>query len=116
MNRRFLATAALTAASFSAFASDVDLVPNGYLSSVIREAQSRSIERSATRAIGEANAPLSNQPSLKTREQIVAETREAARQGLLNVGEADTVNATPQQLRRIEQAGLRARAVQSAAK
>jgi Domain of unknown function (DUF4148) len=116
MNRRFLAAAALTAASFSAFASDVDLLPNGYVSSVIREAQSRSIEPAVPRALGEAKAPLSNEPSLKTREQVVAETREAARQGLLNVGEADTVNATPEQLRQIEEAGLRARAVQSAAK
>lgn len=97
MNRRLLAAAALTAASFSAFASDVDLLPNGYLSSVIREAQSRSIERAAPRAIGEANAPLSDKPSP-------------------NVGDADTVNATPQQLRQIEQARLRARAVQSATK
>jgi hypothetical protein len=116
MNRRFLAAAALTAASFSAFAGDVDLLPNGYLSSVIREAQSRPVERAAARAIGEANAPLSNEPSLKTREQVVAETREAVRQGLLNVGEAGTVNPTPEQLLQIEQAGLRARAVQSAAK
>lgn len=116
MKRRFLAAAALAAASFATFASDVDLLPNGYVSSVIREAQSRSIERAAPRAIGEANAPLSNEPSLKTREQVVAETREASRQGLLNVGEADTVTATPEQLRQIEQAGLRARVVQSAAK
>jgi hypothetical protein len=116
MNRRFFVAATLAAASFSAFANDVDFVPNGYLSSVIREAQSRSIERVAARAIGEASAPLSREPYLKTREQVVAETREAARLGLLNVGEAGTVSATPEQLRQIEQAGLRARAVQSAAK
>lgn len=115
MNRRFLVAAALAAASFSAFASDVDLVPNGYLSSVIREAQSRSIERAA-RAIHEADAPLSHEPYLVTRAQVVAETREAARLGLLNVGEAGTVNATPEQLRQIEQAGLRARTIQSSTK
>jgi hypothetical protein len=116
MNRRFLVTTILAAASFSAFANDVDLLPNGYLSSVIREAQSRSIERVTAPAIREASAPLSQTPSMKSREEVVAETSEAARLGLLNVGEAGTVNATPEQLRQIEQAGERARAVQSAAK
>jgi hypothetical protein len=96
MKRKLLIAAGLLAAT-SAFANDVDLLPNGYLSAAIRAAQSA--------------------PSAKSRAQVVAETREAARLGLLNVGEAGiTLDVTPEQLHQIEQAGLRALAIQSAAK
>jgi len=47
-------------------------------------------------------------PSVKTRAQVVAETREAARLGLLvNRGELGPRIATPEEERQIELAGLR---------
>lgn len=116
MKRKLLFAAGLIVAS-SAFANDVDLLPNGYVSSVIRAAQSESIERAAASAPSrESEATAAHVPSEKTRAQVVAETREAARLGLLNVGETGTVDITPEQLRQIDQAGLRALAIESAAK
>jgi 4-hydroxyphenylpyruvate dioxygenase-like putative hemolysin len=116
MNRKLLVAVGLIAAS-SAFADDVDLVPNGYVSSVIRAAQSNPIERAAAApaSISEAGVKPSDASPAKTRAQLVAETREAARLGLLKVGEDGiAVNVTPEQLHQIEQAGLQAVAIQSA--
>jgi hypothetical protein len=117
MKRKLLLAAGLIVAS-SAFADDVDLLPNGYVSSVIRAAQSESIERAAAvpAPSREAGAKPTHVSSAKTRAQVIAETREAARLGLLNVGESGTVDIAPEQLRQIEQAGLRALAIESAAK
>lgn len=116
MNRKLLFVVGLFAAS-SAFADDVDLVPNGYVSAAIRAAQSDSAGRVAAAAAStDAGAQPSRLSSAKSRAQIVAETREAARLGLLNVGERGTVDITPEQLRQIEQAGLRAVAIDYAAK
>ena len=117
MYRKLLLAAGLAIAT-SAFADDVDLVPNGYVSSVIQAAQVNSSERVGQESIGEAGEKVSPVTSAKTRAQVVAETREAARLGLLNnVGEAGfTTDVTPEQLRQIEQAGLRALAVESAAR
>lgn len=103
MNRTLLFAAGLIAAS-SAFANDVDMLPNGYVSAVIRDAQSESTRRAA------------NASAVKTRSQATAEIREAARLGLLNAGGTGAVDVTPEQLRQIEQAGLRALAGDSAAK
>jgi hypothetical protein len=116
MNRKLLVAAGLIAAS-SAFAADVDLVPNGYVSSAIRAAQSNPIERAtaAPASIGEVGEKPSDAGPAKTRAQVVAETREAARLGLLKVGEDGiAVDVTPEQLHQIEQAGLQAAAIQSA--
>ena len=118
MKRKLLIAAGLLAAT-SAFANDVDLLPNGYISAAIRAAQSGSTARvAAPAALGEvAGTQQSEAPSSKSRAQVVAETREATRLGVLNVGEAGiTFDVTPEQLRQIEQAGLRALAIQSAAK
>jgi hypothetical protein len=100
MKRTLVLALVALAASSSAFAEDVDFYPNGFVSSVIREAQSETDKAVAA----------------KTRAQVVAETREAARLGLLNYGEAGPREATSEQAVRIEEAGLRAVAVQSAVK
>ena len=118
MNRKLLFAVGLVVAS-PAFADDVDLLPNGYVSSVMRAAQANSSkDLAAVGSIGEPGENPSHTTSAKTRAQVIAETREAARLGLLNnVGEAGiTVDVTPEQLHQIEQAGLRAVAIQSAAK
>jgi hypothetical protein len=95
-------TAAL-AATAPAFANDVDFYPNGFLSSAIAAAQAdRSAHATAV--------------ARKTRAQVVAETREAARLGLLTSGEADVVSATPAQERQIEQAGFRAVGIETESK
>ena len=60
---------------------------------------------------------VSREASAKTsRAQVVAETRDAARLGRLSQGEAGTVDTTPEQARQIEQAGLRALAIEFASK
>jgi hypothetical protein len=117
MNRKLLVAAAGLIVASSAFADDVDLVPNGYLSSVIRAAQSNPIERAAAAPapIGADGGKRSDAGPAKARAQVVAETREAARLGLLKVGEDGiATDVTPEQLHRIEQAGLQAVAIQSA--
>jgi hypothetical protein len=100
MKRSYLFAIAILSASSSVYANDVDFLPNGFVSSVIREAQSEASRVTASR----------------TRAQVVAETREAARLGLLNHGEAGPPEATPEQTHQIEEAGIRAVAIQSAAK
>jgi hypothetical protein len=89
MKRIFL-LAALVAASF-AFAGegDADIVPYGYVSQVMRA----------------ASAPA------KTRAQVVAETREAARLGLLQHREEGPIASTAEQESLIRRAGLRAIAI-----
>ena len=115
MNRKLLFVVGLIAAS-PAFADDVDLLPHGYVSAAIRAAQSDSSGRVAATpaSITDAGAQPPSVPSVKSRAQIVAETREAARLGLLN-GSEGGIDITPEQLRQIEQAGLRAVAIEYAA-
>src|SRR5262245_31608183 len=58
---------------------------------------------------GEIGVRFADAPSIKAREQVTAETREAARLGLLSgYGELGPRQATPEQEKQIELAGVRA--------
>ena len=58
---------------------------------------------------GELGVRFADAPSVKSRAQVVAETREAARLGLLSgYGELGPKQATPEQEKQIELAGIRA--------
>ena len=113
MKRIHLLAIAALAASSSAFANDVDFYPNGFVSSAIREAHAARVAELA-RPAGQANAAPG--PTAKSRAQVVAETREAARLGLLNTGEVGAFQPTPDQARQVELAGLRARGSEAASK
>lgn len=105
-----LTVAALAVASSPAFASsDVDFYPNGFLSDAIRATQAHA-QRAAipARAVGAADANAAFATASKSRGQVVGETREAARLGLLNQSEAGAAEPTAEQSRQIEQAGSRA--------
>jgi hypothetical protein len=65
---------------------------------------------------GELGARFVDVPSAKSRAQVVAETLEAARLGLLTYGELGPKQPTPAQERQIELAGMRAAANATAAK
>ena len=114
MKRIHLLAIAALAASSSAFANDVDFYPNGFASSAIREAQAARVAELA-RPGGDANA-AAPAPTQKSRAQVVAETREAARLGLLSTGEAGAFQPTPEQARRVELAGQRAVGTEAASK
>ena len=117
MKRFHLLALAALAASAPAFADDVDILPYGFVSAVMRSTQSdrTQIVRPAA-SVGEPGAAPTEVVANKSRAQVVAETREAARLGLLNYGEAGPVQATPEQAHQIEQAGLRAVAIDFASK
>jgi len=113
MNRKVLLIALLAAAP--AFANDVD--PNGFekehfITSRTRadvQAELRQAQKAGELPVGEIGVRFVDTPSHKTRAQVVAETLEARRLGLLeNRGELGPVLATPEQERQIELAGLRA--------
>jgi hypothetical protein len=59
--------------------------------------------------IGEAGLMPAPFVAMKTRAQVVAELRTAQRLGLVGHGEVSAPSATPEQLRMIADAGLRAR-------
>jgi len=65
---------------------------------------------------GEIGVRAIDTPSIKARAQVVAETLEAARLGLLTYGELGPQQATPAQEHQIELAGMRAVAPSNAAK
>jgi len=113
MKRIHLLAFAALAASSSAFADDVDYYPNGFVSSAIREAQAARTA-APSRAAGDANTATAHVQ--KSRAQVVAETREAARLGLLNTSEAGAVQPTPEQAHQIELAGLRAVGIETLSK
>ncbi len=127
--KRTLLLAALVAAS-PAFAGegDVDIVPNGYVSQVMRDAAAPSRTRAQVAAETREAARLgllahneadpfgavqdnSLAQSGKTRAQVAAETREAARLGLLAHREDGSIVATEEQESLIRRAGLRAIAI-----
>ncbi len=116
MKRTLAFALAAFAASAPAFADDVDILPYGFVSSVIRSTQSdkTQIVRPAA-SVGAVSAHV-EVAATKSRVQVVAETREAARLGLLNYGEAGPIQATSEQEHQIEQAGLRAVAIDFASK
>jgi len=64
---------------------------------------------------GEAGLRFADAPSTTPRAQVVAETREVARLGLISYGEAALKQATPAQERLIELAGMQAVAHPAAA-
>jgi len=59
---------------------------------------------------GEIGAKVAETRSIKSRAQVLAETLEAKRLGLVTYGEAAPKQATPAQERQIELAGMRAAA------
>lgn len=105
---------ALLVASAPAFAHDVD--PCGFEQQ--HSNASSSLSRSQVVSQMRTPLPLSikiddqgraiTAPSIKSRAQVVAETNEAARLGLLRVNEIGPVAATAEQEQRIRQAGLQA--------
>jgi len=121
--KRTLVLAALLVAS-SAFASDID--PNGFEKEHFQFSKSRT-EVAADLKVAQATGqtpdfgeigvrPLEIN-SLKTHAQVAAETREAARLGLLSgYGEAGAKQATAEQEHLIETAGMRALDQTTAAK
>lgn len=89
--KRLLAFVTLLAAGPAFAAGDIDIVPCGYVTQILREAAAARTSREAPPA----------------RAQVVAETREAARRGLLPLGEGDPA-ADPGQADRKLRAGERA--------
>ena len=121
--KSILVLAALLVAT-SAFANDVD--PNGFEKEHFQFSKSRS-EVTTDLKVAQAKGELPvfgeigvvpvPEKSVKTRAQVAAETREAARLGLLGAyGEADQKQATPQQEQQIHLAGLRALSETTASK
>jgi hypothetical protein len=110
MKRVHLIAVAALAASASAYANDVDFYPNGFVSSVIQAAQE---ERQAG---AQSVLRASDAHASATRAQVIAETREAARLGVLQSGEAGPVATTSEQEHQIKQAGLRALGIEAASK
>jgi hypothetical protein len=113
MKRLHLVALAAFAASAPAFAADVDEAPYGFVSAVIRSTQADKTQ--IVRPAASVAAPT-EVVATKSRAQVVAETREAARLGLLNYGEAGPVQPTSEQEHQIEQAGQRALAIDFASK
>jgi hypothetical protein len=121
--KRNLVFIALLAAA-PVHAADVDLAPYGYVSDVMRSAKSPAQAQNESKAVatadeatvGEAGVRFAVEPSTKSRAQVAAETREAARFGLLTRGEADPVQPTAEQERQIRAAGLRALGIDAAAR
>jgi len=108
------ALASLLLSTF-AYANDVD--PFGFEKEHFISSKSRAevvADTKAARAAGELpvfgdiGARVVDTPSVLRREQVAAETREAARLGLLSYGELGPKQATPEQERLIEMAGMRA--------
>ena len=117
MKRTLAFALAAFAASAPAFADDVDILPYGFVSSVIRSTQSDKTQTVRPAAsVGEAVSAHVEVAAKKSRAQVVAETREAGRLGVLNYGEAGPVQTTSEQEHQIEQAGLRAVAIDFASK
>lgn len=106
------------------YAADIDIAPYGYVSEVMRSAKSSAQAQNGSKAaataneatVGEAGARFAVEPSTRSRAQVAAEAREAARLGLLPRGEADPVQATAEQERQIRLAGLRALGIDAASR
>lgn len=115
MKRNLLFLTLLAAAP--AYAGDIDIAPYGYVSSVMRGAQQAAqAQPNAALVADETGRKFFDAPSTKTRAQVAAEAREAARLGLLSRGEADPVQPTAEQERQIRLAGLRAIGIDAAAR
>jgi hypothetical protein len=112
--KRTLILASLLVSS-SVFANDID--PLGFEKQVFVGTKSRAeVVADAKVALaagqipaGEQGVRFADEPSVKSRVQVAAETREAARQGLLtSYGESGRKSASFEQEQRIQVAGLRA--------
>lgn len=112
----------LSLAAFAARANDID--PFGFEKEHFITSKTRAevvADVKAARADGVLPVPgeLGVRPaevaSVKTRAQVAAETREAARLGLIVYGEAAPKTPTPEQQHQIELAGMRAAASATAA-
>jgi len=112
-------TAAIGLASLligaTAFANDID--PFGFEKEHFISSNSRTDVVSDLKAAqaagqlllpGEAGQRFVDAPSIKPRAQVVAETLEAKRLGLITFGELPASEATAEQARRIEMAGMKA--------
>jgi hypothetical protein len=111
--KSMLITAALIGATPAFAASDVDIVPYGYVAQAMR-ATKLSAQAAARPAVGESGIVFSDAPAAKPRLQVIAETQEAARLGLLAQGEGDQALPNARQNEQIRQAGLRALGVHTA--
>lgn len=113
--KRVLLLAVVLAVAGPAFADDVDIVPHGFVSKVIRETQ---LGTSPATEVSNGEAPLTatGSGSKVLRAQVAAETREAARLGLLHSGEAGPVQATPAQEALIRAVGQRAVGIEAASR
>lgn len=115
MNRTALIIASLLVSS-TAFAHQNDIDPFGFEKQVFVSTKSRAeVNADAKQALvaGQTSRGetvyVENTPSVKSRAQVIAETREAARLGLLaSRGEAGPIQPTAEQEQQIRLAGLRA--------
>src|SRR5262245_37134774 len=103
-------------AGATAFANDID--PLGFEKQHFISSKSRADvvsdlnDAQATGQLlhpGEAGLQFVDAPSVAPRAQVVAETLEAKRLGLITYGELPAKEATPAQARQIETAGMKAR-------
>jgi hypothetical protein len=99
----------------TAFANDID--PFGFEKDHFISSKSRAAvvaDLSAAHAAGqlllpgEAGQPVVDAPSIKPRAQVIAETLEAKRLGLITYGELPVKDATAEQARQIQMAGMKA--------
>lgn len=122
MKRNFFFIALLAAAPV--YAADIDIAPYGDVSEAMRGAKSFAQAQYGSKAaaaaheatVGEAGVRFAVEPSTKSRAQVAAEAREAARLGLLARAEAGLVQATAEQERQIWLAGLRALGIDAASR
>ncbi|HEU0200243.1 MAG TPA: DUF4148 domain-containing protein [Burkholderiaceae bacterium] len=115
MKRTLIFAALLAASSAPALASELnsfDLEPIKVHSTKSRaevQAELKAAQAAGQISFGEAGMPFDAGQSIRTRAQVVAETHEAARLGLLNPnGEAGSAYASAAQEEQIRVAGLRA--------
>jgi hypothetical protein len=112
---RCIAGFSLLVVATSTFANDVD--PFGFEKEHFITSKSRAevvADIQAAQAagqmpvFGEIGVRFVDAPSVKLREQVVAETLEARHLGLITYGELPQKEPTPEQARQIELAGLQA--------
>lgn len=116
-------SAALLAAMPAYAAGDVDILPYGYVAQAMRETKASSHTQAKIAAaqaagelpVGEAGVQFRDAPTAKSRAQVIVETQEAARLGLLVGGESDAAQANAEQDERIRQAVARALGMHTAA-
>src|SRR5262245_18873638 len=115
--KRLAPVVVLAALAFGTVARANDVDPFGFEKEHFISSKSRAEVAGDLRAaraagelpvFGEIGVRLADAPSTKSRAQVVAETREAQRLGLISYGELGTRQATPEEERQIRMAGLQA--------